>query len=51
MHLIEEYKNRENISLEDAIRLALQKVIGAYAIVVHSIDEPEILIGAKSSPW
>ncbi|MBK7095556.1 MAG: glutamine--fructose-6-phosphate transaminase (isomerizing) [Saprospiraceae bacterium] len=49
VHLIEEYKNRENISLEDAIRLALQKVIGAYAIVVHSIDEPEILIGAKKS--
>lgn len=49
VHLIEEYKNREKISLEDAVRLALQKVIGAYAIVVYSIDEPEILIGAKKS--
>lgn len=49
VHLIEEYKNREKISLEDAVRLALQKVIGAYAIVVYSIDEPDILIGAKKS--
>lgn len=49
VHLIEEYKNREKISLEDAVRLALQKVIGAYAIVVYCIDEPDILIGAKKS--
>jgi glutamine---fructose-6-phosphate transaminase (isomerizing) len=49
VHLIEEYKNREKISLEDAVRLALQKVIGAYAIVVYSIEEPDILIGAKKS--
>jgi glutamine---fructose-6-phosphate transaminase (isomerizing) len=49
VHLIEEYKKRENLSIEDAVRLALQKVIGAYAIVVHSVDEPDILIGAKKS--
>ena len=49
VHLIEEYKNRENTSLPDAVRFALQKVIGAYAIVVYSSDEPNILVGAKKS--
>ena len=49
VHLIEEYKNKQKMSLEDAVRFSLQKVIGAYAIVVYSEDEPEILIGAKKS--
>jgi len=49
VHLIEEYKNTDNISLEDAVHLALKKVIGAYAIVVYSLDEPDIMIGAKKS--
>jgi len=48
VHLIEEYKERNN-TLEDAVRMALNKVVGAYAIVVYSTDEPEILIGAKKS--
>ncbi len=48
VHLIEEYAKRST-SFEDAVRLALQKVIGAYAIVVYSIDEPDLLIGAKKS--
>ncbi len=49
VHLIEEYKSTNNISLEDATHLALQKVIGAYAIVLYSTDEPDLLIGAKKS--
>ena len=49
VHLIEEYKNRQKMSLADAVRNALQKVIGAYAIVVYSEDEPDTLIGAKKS--
>lgn len=49
VHLIEEYKNRQKLSLEDAVRYALQKVIGAYAIVVYSEDDPDTLIGAKKS--
>ena len=48
VHLIEEYYKRSN-SFEDAVRSALRKVIGAYAIVVYCVDEPEILIGAKKS--
>lgn len=51
VHLIEEYQNREKCSIEQAVFLALQKVVGAYAIVVFDNKYPDRLIGArKSSP-
>jgi len=51
VHLIEEIKNREQVGIEEALRLALQRVVGAYAIVVIDADNPGVLIGArKSSP-
>jgi glucosamine--fructose-6-phosphate aminotransferase (isomerizing) len=51
VHLIEEYQNRENLSLSQAVRRALEKAIGAYAIVVIDRDNPDIIVGArKSSP-
>jgi glucosamine--fructose-6-phosphate aminotransferase (isomerizing) len=38
-------------SLEEAVRLALHKVVGAYAIVLMNIEEPDTLIAArKGSP-
>ena len=51
IHLIEEiYKNSKH-NLFDAVRLALNEVIGAYAIVVISNEYPDELIAArKSSP-
>lgn len=49
IHLIEEYQTRDDISLEDAVRKALSKVIGAYAIVVIDKNNPDRLIGAKKS--
>jgi len=51
IHLIEEiYKNEKNDLLE-AVRLALQEVNGAYAIVVMDEDQPDQLIAArKGSP-
>ena len=51
VHLIEEiYKNSKH-NLFDAVRLALNEVIGAYAIVVISNENPDELIAArKSSP-
>src|SRR5207344_3489960 len=37
--------------LDEAVRLALTKVIGAYAIVVMSLEDPNLLIAArKGSP-
>lgn len=51
VHLIEDIKNNEKVSTAEAVRLALTNVIGAYAIVVMSIDNPGQLIAArKSSP-
>lgn len=51
IHFIEDIKNNENCSLDEAVRLALTKVIGAYAIVVMSLENPELLIAArKGSP-
>ncbi len=51
VHFIEEIYKTENCSLEEAVRIALNRVIGAYAIVVISQDEPTMLIAArKSSP-
>lgn len=51
VHLIEDIKNNENVSTAEAVRLALNNVIGAYAIVVMSIENPGQLIAArKSSP-
>ena len=50
-HLIEEYQKRDNLDLEDAVLKALNKVVGAYAIVVFDVNNPDVIIGArKSSP-
>lgn len=49
VHLIEEIKSKSSVSLEEALRLALNEVHGAYAIVIVSTDEPNKLIAAKKS--
>lgn len=51
VHLIEEIKTKSQVSIEEAVRMALNEVHGAYAIVVISKDDPEKIIAArKSSP-
>lgn len=51
IHLIEDIQDHEDVSLFEAVRLALNEVIGAYAIVIVSKDNPGTLIGArKGSP-
>ena len=51
IHLIEEIKVNSDVSLEEAVRLALNEVVGAYAIAVVSKETPNKLIAArKSSP-
>jgi glucosamine--fructose-6-phosphate aminotransferase (isomerizing) len=47
IHLIEDIKNKGNFSLFEAVRLALNEVIGAYAIAVVSEDNPEEVIVAR----
>jgi glutamine---fructose-6-phosphate transaminase (isomerizing) len=51
IHFIEDIQVNSNCSLEEAVRLALTKVVGAYAIVIMDKDRPDLLIAArKGSP-
>ena len=51
IHLIEEIQQTENLPLDEAVRLALTEVVGAYAIVVMDRNDPSMLVGArKGSP-
>jgi len=51
VHLVEDIQNETGFDLREAVRVALTKVIGAYAIVIMSEDEPDLLIAArKGSP-
>ncbi len=51
IHLIEDIKNQGKVDLKEAVRIALKEVIGAYAIVIMSKEDPNLLIAArKGSP-
>ena len=51
IHLIEDIHDNADVSLDEAVRLALGEVIGAYAIVVLSKDNPnELICARKGSP-
>ena len=49
VNLIEEIKKNEKCNLAEAVRMSLNEVIGAYAIVVMSNSEPGTLVAAKKS--
>ncbi len=50
-HLIEEIQTRDNLPLDEAVRVSLTKVVGAYAIVVMDSENPDMLVAArKASP-
>lgn len=49
IHLIEDIRQNSKVELEEAVRIALGEVVGAYAIVIASIDNPGQLIAAKKS--
>lgn len=51
VNFIQDVKKENNCTTEEAVRLALQKVVGAYAIVVMDAKQPKQLIAArKGSP-
>lgn len=51
IHFIEDIKENVGCSLDEAVRLALTKVVGAYAIVIISLEDPNLLVAArKGSP-
>lgn len=51
IHLIEEIHKNDNVDLVEAVRLALNEVTGAYAIVIMDRDNSDQLVAArKGSP-
>jgi glucosamine--fructose-6-phosphate aminotransferase (isomerizing) len=51
IHFIEDIQKATGKTLQEAVRLALNRVVGAYAIVIMSADYPDELIAArKGSP-
>ncbi|MGI4750990.1 MAG: glutamine--fructose-6-phosphate transaminase (isomerizing) [Janthinobacterium lividum] len=51
VHLIENIQEETKLDVKEAVRVALTQVIGAYAIVIMSSEEPDLLIAArKGSP-
>lgn len=51
LNFIEEIKINNNCSLEEALRIALKRVTGAYVILLIAADEPDTIIAArKGSP-
>lgn len=51
INLIEEVQKKEQTTLDNAVRIALNEVVGAYAIVILNRNNPDQLIAArKGSP-
>lgn len=51
VNLIEDIQKNEKTTLEEAVRIALIQVTGAYAIVVMSEDNPnQLIVARKGSP-
>jgi glucosamine--fructose-6-phosphate aminotransferase (isomerizing) len=51
VNFIEFIQNEEQVNLQQAVRLALNEVVGAYAIAVLSTDEPDqMVVGRLGSP-
>lgn len=51
IHFIEEIQKSNHCTLEEALRIALKRVVGAYVIVIIDEDNPDTLIAArKGSP-
>jgi len=48
-HLIEEVRSNAKVDLFEAVRISLNEVVGAYAIVVMDKNNPDQLIAAKKS--
>ncbi|UEG49935.1 glutamine--fructose-6-phosphate transaminase (isomerizing) [Ferruginibacter lapsinanis] len=51
LNFIEDIKNNNNCNLEEATRIALKRITGAYCILLIDEDDPETIIAArKGSP-
>ncbi len=51
LNFIEDIKKNNNCSVEEALRIALKRIVGAYCILLIDKDDPETIIAArKGSP-
>ncbi|MBV9986996.1 MAG: glutamine--fructose-6-phosphate transaminase (isomerizing) [Chitinophagaceae bacterium] len=51
LNFIEDIRNNNNCTLEEALRIALKRIVGAYCILLISDDDPETILAArKGSP-
>jgi glucosamine--fructose-6-phosphate aminotransferase (isomerizing) len=51
LNFIEDIKQNNNCTLEEALRIALKRVVGAYCVLLVDKDDPETIIAArKGSP-
>ena len=51
LNFVEEIKTNNNCSLEEAVRIALKRVTGAYVILLIDAEDPDTIIAArKGSP-
>jgi glucosamine--fructose-6-phosphate aminotransferase (isomerizing) len=51
LHFIEDIREHNGCTLEEALRIALRRVVGAYVIVILDADNPDTLVAArKGSP-
>lgn len=51
INLIEEVQEKDELPIEEAVRVALTRVVGAYAIVVLDRNDPDTIVAArKASP-
>src|SRR5690606_8613074 len=46
-NLIEDIRKAENLSLGEAVRVALNEIVGAYAIVILDKEDPDTLVAAR----
>jgi glutamine---fructose-6-phosphate transaminase (isomerizing) len=47
VNLIEEIKTKENLKLGKAVQIALNQVVGAYAICVFDVEKPDEIVAAR----
>ncbi|SFV32772.1 glutamine--fructose-6-phosphate transaminase (isomerizing) [Thermoflavifilum thermophilum] len=47
IHFIEDIQQHNQCELEEAVRIALRRVVGAYVIVILDADHPDTLIAAR----
>jgi len=51
LNFIEDIRKHNNCSLEEALRIALKRIVGAYCILLIDVNDPETIIAArKGSP-